>query len=253
VIGYSDGQLEGRQRSHGLLDRWLLTGVLPARKRKHWLRNLRRWTPTTEFEHRESRREADSDGGRHADRKMAATDGRGGLRMPVIAAKLVAAAARGGATPTRPRWWRRRGAMPIARYDSGWRVRHLACAPSLRPGRCDWRRARCGHRPLADHPMPGRRRQLRHHECRGTPVAIFEHLEQCQPRRASSSPRPNLPQFPDVAAVSLRQAQFAEQPRGRMVGDPEAAQPRLVADRGGRRALPVSTFASGGQSWCWST
>ena len=169
--------------------------------------------------------------------KMRATDGRGGLRMPVIAAKLVAAAARGGATPTRPRWWRRRGAMPIARHDSGWRVRHLAWARSLLPGRCDWRRARCGHRPLADHPMPGRRRQLRHHECRGPTVEIFEHLQQCQPRRASSSSRPNLPQFPHVAAVSLRQAQFAEQPRGRMVGDPEPPQ----ATPGGRSRRPGSS------------
>ena len=53
-------------------------------------------------------------------------------------------------------------------------------------------------------------------------MAIFEHLSNAS--RAS-------------------QAQFPEQPRGRMVADPEPAQTRLVAQRGGQETLPGSTFA----------
>ena len=85
-------------------------------------------------------------------------------------------------------------------------------------------------------------------------MAIFEDLQQCQPRQGVQRLQrkvvddhqcllADLLQLPDVAAVSLGQAQFAEQPRGRMVADPEPAQTRLVAQRGGQEALPGAAFA----------
>ena len=43
---------------------------------------------------------------------------------------------------------------------------------------------RIGDGGLADHLMPGRHRQLRHHQRRGATVAIFEYLQQCQPRQS---------------------------------------------------------------------
>ena len=42
---------------------------------------------------------------------------------------------------------------------------------------------RVGDGGLADYRMPGRHRQLRHHQRRGASVPTFEHLQQCQPRQ----------------------------------------------------------------------
>ena len=69
-------------------------------------------------------------------------------------------------------WW-----QPPERRASQYRARHGQDAVH------DASTDRVGDGGLADDLMPGRHGQLRHHQRRGSTVAIFEHLQQGQPHQ----------------------------------------------------------------------
>ena len=100
-----------------------------------------------------------------ADGQTAAPDGHGGGRMPRSPARRCAC---------------RRRELVVAtpeRRASQYRARHGQDAVH------DAITDRVGDGGLADDLMPGRHRQPRHHQRRGSTVAIFEHLQQGQPRQ----------------------------------------------------------------------